>query len=206
MQSSMSLTKKQVYIFVGRPGSGKGTQRKMLTEYVAKQGHSYVDGDMGSLIRAFAEKKEGSVSAEKIKEVLLSGGLVPSVLPITLFSQHMFDSYNDQDFIIVDGFGRKPIEMLAFRELFLFLGMEHIHLFLLDIPEEESFKRLEARGRADDTPDSIKERLARFADTKEGAMGAIQTIEKTDEVTLYTIDGMGSEEEIHKRVLTHLAQ
>jgi len=65
----------------------------------------------------------------------------------------------------------------------------------LKVPEEELFQRLAGRGRADDTPDVIRQRLVAYRD---------QTSPRLDYYgktgLLESVDGLGTIEEIFDRI------
>jgi len=64
----------------------------------------------------------------------------------------------------------------------------------LQVPEEELFRRLAGRGRADDTPDVIRQRLVAYREQTEPLL---QYYAQRD--LLKSIDGLGTVDEIFDR-------
>src|SRR5437868_809062 len=81
-------------IFIGAPGSGKGTQ---ATRFVAEKGFKHIS--TGDLLRA--EIAKGTDLGKEVKQVMDSGALVSDNLVIRLLqanidlhsSQYIFDGY-----------------------------------------------------------------------------------------------------------------
>ena len=65
----------------------------------------------------------------------------------------------------------------------------------LAVPEDELFRRLASRGRADDNPDVIKQRLVAYHEQTEPLVGYY-----SKSGILRKIDGLGSVEEIYDRI------
>ena len=65
----------------------------------------------------------------------------------------------------------------------------------LAVPDEELFKRLASRGRADDNPDVIKQRLVAYHNQTEPLVGYY-----TKSGILRKIDGLGTIDEIYARI------
>ena len=70
----------------------------------------------------------------------------------------------------------------------------------LQVPEEELFRRLAGRGRADDTPEVIRQRLAAYRKQTEPLLDYYRRRH-----LLEGIDGLGSVEEIFGRAKAVLA-
>jgi len=65
----------------------------------------------------------------------------------------------------------------------------------LRVPEEELFRRLSGRGRADDKPEVIRQRLVAYRQQTEPLLDYYQR-----RGLLQTIDGLGTVEEIFQRI------
>lgn len=140
-------------IILGPQGSGKGTQAKLLSE---KFGLKHIS--TGELLRA--EAASGSEKGQLISKILATGELMPFETVVELLEPVMLSS--TQGFIL-DG---TPRDIKQAEYLDWFLKEKNIKIdktILLDIPREESLKRLQKRAeiehRADDTPEAIAERL-----------------------------------------------
>ena len=73
------------FIFYGISGSGKGTQAKLLIEYLQKNDPSreviYIE--TGARIRSFIADTSGH-TRDMVKNILDKGGLLPEFIPIWL--------------------------------------------------------------------------------------------------------------------------
>ncbi len=141
--------------FVGKPGSGKGTQAKILSETTGWRVIS-----AGEQFRAIAE--EDTLFGQKVKSEMSAGHLVPHWLVIYLYIRALF-SLSDGESVIFDGFSRKVPEVEIVRDSHAWLGRVFT-VFDIKISDEEVQKRLarrkEIEGRADDTV--IDERLKEY--------------------------------------------
>ena len=190
----------QSYLFFGPPGSGKGTQKDLLTGFLeGKTGSFPVVIETGQLLRDFIEKKDTLVK-QCLADVMEKGGLVPSAFPISGWVQALLSEVGNCEHIIIDGAGRKLLEAIIIVELLQFFPDSHIHIVHLEVPDDEVMERLLKRGRVDDKEDVIKTRLVKYKDKETGTTASINFLRKNDEVSFHAIDGVGPIEEVHQRV------
>ncbi|MDP3764218.1 MAG: nucleoside monophosphate kinase [bacterium] len=176
-------------IVLGRSGSGKGTQVKLLKKLIEPCLYIYA-GDLFRLL-----EKEETLAGKKVKEVVDSGGLPPEWIAAFLWQKELVYKLKDGENIIFDGSPRRLDEAKEIDEVLSWLGRVDIKVVLIDITEDEAVTRLLKRGRKDDTEESIRHRLEWF---NTDAMPAIEYYEKSNR--LIKVDGMGSIEEIHLRI------
>ena len=102
--------------------------------------------------------------------------------------------------LILDGFPR----MLEQAQWLIDTQPEHGRsialVVVLEVPREELLKRLEIRGRADDTPEAIDERLGIYR--KE--MYPILNYLTEQNVPVVHIDGVGTIGQVHDRIAQEL--
>ncbi len=154
-------SKTKVIFFLGKPGSGKGTQIKFLAE---KTGFSAIN--TGELLRKRA--KEDDFIGQKIKETLLRGGLIPTPLVFLIWMPILVDfRKKGVEGIIFDNNPRKLYEARMLEELFHMFEWKQVVAVYLKIREKEAYKRLERRKRYDDSKENIKERLRSFKEEVE---------------------------------------
>ena len=130
-------------ILIGGPGSGKSTYAEFITKEF-KIDHIYP----GELLRK--EKEKGGEIAKRLSN-LGKGGFAPNDIVLKLVKDAVAKAKNG---FVFDGF---PRYMQQVRDL----EKEKIKIdrvVYLNVSEEEVIKRLTARGRADDTPEIIKNR------------------------------------------------
>lgn len=152
------MTNKKTILFMGVQGSGKGTQVKLLKEALEKESDrdvfAYVSGDR---LREFA--KGDSYTAKKVKETLRGGGLLPPNIPTWLWSDAFATEIPAEDHLIIDGSPRTLFEARLLEAALSFYGRDECDVVRLMLHEDKVVERLLERGRQDDTPESIKERL-----------------------------------------------
>ncbi len=179
----------KVIFFLGRPGSGKGTQVKLLIE---KTGLYPISG--GDLLRKRAE--EDDFIGQKIREILSEGGLIPTPIVFSLWMPLLLElKEKGVKGVVFEGNPRKICEAYMLEELFEMFGWDKPKALYLKISEEEAHKRLEKRGRDDDNKEEIEERLKWF-------QGNVQPVidyysQKRD---LIEIKGEQSVKEVEKEV------
>lgn len=121
-------------VFVGPQASGKGTQAEKLIE---KFGLAYVE--MGGLLRRIS--KEDSLLGNKVKTAIDTGKLVSDELVMEVLENYL-NGLGRLEGIIFDGFPR-VISQAEYFEIFLAKSGKKIDVVIyLDLPREETFKRL----------------------------------------------------------------
>ena len=142
-------------VIFGAPGSGKGTQSKMIVE---RYGFDYIStGDM--LRQAISQ---GSELGRTAKEYIDRGQLVPDDLIVRLIADFL-DGKHGSKGVIFDGFPRTLKQAAALKTMLNERGTD-IHILLdLQVEDDELVDRLIERGkisgRSDDNPETIKARL-----------------------------------------------
>ncbi len=140
---------------MGRPGSGKGAQSKLLAQRLGCKVFS-----TGGHMREMAEKD--SFFGRKIKEIVNSGGLTPYWFASFVFEEVLFSLEGDEK-VVFEGIGRKEAEARLFTEISEWLGRDFV-VICLNVSEETVFERLKKRrlkeGRVDDN--NIQNRLDNY--------------------------------------------
>ncbi len=123
-----------------------------------------------------------------------TGRLVPDEVVIGLVEERL-KKPDCQAGYLLDGFPRTVAQAESLDEMLKAANAPLDVVVELRVPDEELFKRLAGRGRADDTEDAIKQRLVGYAN---------QTSPLLDYYgkrnLLKTVDGLGTIEEIFARV------
>ncbi len=178
-------------VILGKPGSGKGTQAALLSE---KAGFP--------VFAASARLKELAQShpdiGQEILESMHQGVLVPHWIMSYLWISEMV-ALGHHGGIIFDGAVRKLEEAKLFHEVMTWLKRSYTVVYL-NISNEELYDRLSKRagieGRADDTEEVIKKRLIEYDENTQDSLTFFK-----EQGTLKEIDGEGSVEEIHERIM-----
>lgn len=179
-------------LFMGPPGSGKGTQAARLAE---KMGMAHIS--TGDMLRAAIT--EGSELGRQVKETLDRGDLVNDELMLGLVKERLAKPDAQQGFLL-DGFPRTVAQADALMEALQ--GDQALDaIVLLVVPEDELVKRALGRGRADDTEETIRHRLQVYDKQTKPVLAALE-----GKVPRRDVDGIGSVEEITKRIELALDQ
>src|SRR4051812_4879577 len=137
-------------VLLGKQGSGKGTQGERLARHFQMQHLS--TGQM------FRDSAAAGVSAGlEAKDFMDRGELVPDDLVVAVVAERFANRSEVEPGFVLDGFPRTEQQAL---ELDTILGDQPLHVVIdLDVPTDVVVERMRARGREDDTDDSIRRRL-----------------------------------------------
>jgi adenylate kinase len=178
-------------IFIGPPGAGKGTQAERI---VATYRLAHLS--TGDMLRAARDAK--TEIGQKAEGYMSRGQLVPDDIIIAVIAKRLEDPDCGSGYLL-DGFPRTIAQaealdaMLRQRETPLDTVLE------LDVPEDELFRRLAGRGRTDDKPEVIRQRLVAYRQQTSPLLDYY-----AQRGLLRKIDGLGSVDEIFARVKTEL--
>ncbi len=148
-----------MYVMIlGAPGSGKGTQGKLLAEHLGIPQVS-----TGDLLRAAV--KDGTPLGRQAKGYMDQGLLVPDDVIIGLIRE-ILDAPSARRGVLMDGFPRTVPQAEAVDRLLATRRAKVDHVALLEVDEPELVQRLLGRaakeGRSDDNLESITQRLRVF--------------------------------------------
>lgn len=209
-------------IFLGPPGSGKGTQAKMIIkDYRVKQVST------GDLLREHRVKDTDL--GHKAQEYMDAGNLVPDSIILGMVADEFLKPELDHGYIL-DGFPRTCPQAEGLDKLLRMNGQKLDHVLVLDVPDLELIRRLTARRscskcghiynlvfnppkengvcnndgavlihRSDDTEKTVINRLAVY---KKQTMPLIDHYDKQG--LIRHIDGTGDVKAIYERILAVL--
>lgn len=174
-------------VFIGPPGAGKGTQaEKMIAKY------SLAHLSTGDMLRAARDAKtEVGVKAE---EYMSRGALVPDDIIVAIIAERLAHSDCEKGYLL-DGFPRTIAQAEALDNMLDANGTPLDAVLELAVPEEELFTRLAGRGRADDTPEVIRQRLVAYRNQTAPLLEYY-----ANKGLLKSINGLGSVDEIFTRI------
>lgn len=214
--------KNQIVIFLGKSGSGKGTQAKLLQK---KFGLDYIGS--GDLLRARGKKKD--FTGKKIAKILFKGNLIPMPAIFKLWIDKVEKLKNKKKLkgFIMDGNPRRITEAYLIDEALEFYEWDkNVKILLIHISNKEAIWRLTKRrickkckkiipfvgqfrkikrcpkcnsqliGRSDDTIKAVKNRLKWF---KTEVQPIINYYRKTGR--LIKVNGEQSIEDVFKDIL-----
>ena len=183
-------------IFLGPPGAGKGTQAKILADWL-----SIPHISTGDILRDSVTRQ--TPLGQQAKSYMDRGDLVPDSLIIDLIRERL----NQQDTAtgwILDGFPRNVAQAKQLDELLLDLNQGSDCIVNLKVDDAILIERLLARGqqqgRNDDTRDVIERRLQVFHDNT-----APLVTFYSDRPQLVSIDGAAAPEQVTDRLKRAIA-
>jgi adenylate kinase len=141
-------------VFLGPPGSGKGTQAQRLKDYLG-----LVHLSTGEMLREAYEA--GTELGRRAYEYMHAGQLVPDELVTGIVTQRLGERDCNRGYIL-DGFPRTLAQARALDETLSEHSMPLDVVLSLQVPEEMLVDRLLARGRMDDNRETIEERFRQY--------------------------------------------
>ncbi|MHB1510597.1 MAG: adenylate kinase family protein [Acidimicrobiales bacterium] len=182
-------------ILLGVPGSGKGTQGRLLAEHFRATHIS-----SGELLRAHLTDLTGSGTG--VGEYVRAGELVPDEVVLSLLHEPVMAALERGGYIL-DGFPRTLAQAELATEHALGLGATPDAVAYLEIPDATVRRRLlgrSAEGRLDDSDAAVIERrLQIFHEATQPLLGYY-----SDRGLLVTVDASGTPEEVEARTLAAL--
>jgi adenylate kinase len=185
-------------VFYGPEGSGKGTQAKLLADKL-----NIPILTSGDLVRDAAANDKGIIG-EVVRQALSEGKYVADSEMQVLWKWRLKEE-DAKGAWIMDGFPRNVEQAKFLDEKIDKYGYRIEHVVYLSLSEEESYKRLIARGRPlhpgsselHDSPERIKSRLSIY---KEGEKEVINYYKEKG--VLVEIDANQPVEKVHEDILT----
>lgn len=176
-------------LFIGPPGAGKGTQAKRVAE---RLGIPHIStGDM------FREHvSQGTELGQKVEKIMAAGDYVPDEITVEMLADRIERPDASKGFIL-DGFPRTPGQVKSLDGLIGEDGLDDVVVFEVD--RDELTERMLARGRADDTAETIRNRFNIYLEQTQPILDIYDERGKT-----LRVDGIGEVEEVTERVLAAL--
>ncbi len=188
-------------VLIGPPGSGKGTQAKLLTARASRWRHV----STGDLFRK--EIASESPLGLKVKSVIAAGNLVSDELTNEIFESQVAKIISETapEVILLDGYPRNPAQAEALLHFAKTMDLSPPRVLELVVSKDEVLKRLGGRlinprtgrvyhrdlnppktagicdedggpliQRPDDQPETIKSRYELFTNERNGIMAVLE--------------------------------
>lgn len=187
-------------LFFGSQGAGKGTQVKMLIDFLVKKSErGVIHIDMGHELRTLRDT--GTLAGKLTGEVIDSGARMPDFMAIYLQTKKITENFTGEEHIIADGLARGPEQTAGYDDMMQFFKRDkNFKVINLVISDDTAVKRLLSRGRNDDTEEGIRRRLAW---TKTDVMPQLELLKNRGR-EIIEIDGEPDTETIFKNILRAL--
>jgi adenylate kinase len=190
----------QTFVFFGIAGSGKGTQVKLLTDFLKdKNGQETIYAGTGDGFRQLVNS--GSYAANLIKETMERGELIPDFLANAIFADILNSSLTSGKNLITDGYPRTIAQSEVFEEMMKFFKRDNINIIYIKLSQEESIKRNLLRGRHDDNKETLAKR---FEEDMNKVIPAMNYFKDKENYTIYTINGEQTIENVHQDIISAL--
>ncbi|HUT10663.1 MAG TPA: adenylate kinase [Thermoguttaceae bacterium] len=173
-------------VFIGPPGAGKGTQALRLIE-TFRMAHL----STGDMLRAARDAQ--TEVGKKADEYMAAGRLVPDDVIVAIIRERLAEP-DCRNGYLLDGFPRTIAQAEALDKMLAQQGTSLDVVLEMRVPEEELFNRLAGRGRADDTPEVIRQRLVAY---RQQTAPLLEYYGGQD--LLQSIDGLGTVDDVFER-------
>ena len=199
----MADTNFYTFIFIGKSGCGKGTQAKLLTDYVkaipnGEKELLYIE--TGHRFRDFVQGT--SYSSRLSREIMDKGNRQPDFLAAYMWSRVVTENFTGSESVILDGTPRSLNEARMLDTAMEFYKRENIHVINIDVSGEWAIKRLSERGRKDDM--SVEEINKRLGWYDKDVQPAVDYYEQSPRYVFHKINGERSIEEIHQDIINRI--
>jgi adenylate kinase len=184
-------------LIMGPPGAGKGTQGAKIAQYF-----SIPEVSTGAIFRAnVAQRTElGQVAAA----IMAKGELVPDSVTVRLVADRLGQPDAARGFLL-DGFPRTVAQAHGLDDILAGLGSAlDAVLSLVVEPEtlvQRMLRRAEIEGRADDNEETIRRRFEVYTASTEPLLALYRS-----RGLLVEVDGLGTVDEVHARVIAALTR
>jgi adenylate kinase len=174
-------------VFIGPPGSGKGTQAERLAH---RLGLAHLS--TGELLRQAREA--GSPVGLEAAKYFESGRLAPDSLVLQIVANRLGE-LSPTAGCLFDGFPRTVPQAEALDELLAQRGTPLDRVIELEVGDEELLRRLSGRGRVDDDEATVRHRLEVYERQTRPLVNYYR-----QRGVLTTVDGSGDVDEIGRRI------
>ncbi len=152
----MDMKLQNIIIFMGAPGSGKGTQTELLAQEL-----NYEYFSTGALSREYA--KQDTDFGRKVGSFIDNGIILPIDIIVEIFTKK-FESLTDKPGVILDGFPRTIEQAQLLEAIMKQHGITNVKALFLEVDKTKLVDRIIKRGlnRADDDPAVIEKRFDEY--------------------------------------------
>ena len=194
---------RQTVIFMGPSGSGKGTQAKLLAQFLDEHdpARELFALELGQGFRELIQ--QDNFTAKREREVMEAGIRAPAMLAIYITAKQMMDQIKHEDYhYVIDGTSRSLPEAKMVIEMLKFYSRRNITVLFFDVAREWAVDRMLERGRADDTIEDINSRLDWY---EADVLPSVSFFREHKDVTVIDINGAQDIEDVHKEILEKLS-
>jgi len=174
-------------LFIGPPGAGKGTQAGKVA---ARLGIPHIS--TGEMFRDHVSR--GTGLGLEVEAIMEAGDYVPDELTVAMLAERVAQEDAAHGYIL-DGFPRTEAQVASLDRMLGDRGLDRVIVITVD--EDELTQRLLARGRADDTEETVRNRFQIYQSQTQPLID----IYESRGLTVY-VDGIGEVEDVTDRILS----
>lgn len=187
----------KTFILIGRSGSGKGTQAKLLIEAIKVR-----DGAVPVTYLEAGEKfreliARDTFTSKLARKIMEEGGLQPAFLAIHNWSHLFIETITGNEHLVIDGSPRKLNEARILAEAFKFYNRPKPVVIHISVSREWSKEKLLARKRADDNDKDIEARLDWY---ESDVAPAVEYFRDSGSMRVIDINGEQTIEEVQNEI------
>lgn len=183
-------------IILGPPGAGKGTQASRIAEHFGIPAIS-----TGDIFRA--NIKNETELGRQVKAILAAGGYVSDEITNAIVEDRLAQPDCEPGFLL-DGYPRTTAQVAALDEMLAKADRPLQRVLELVVDDDKVIARLlnraQIEGRADDTEDVIRERMAIYHRETKPLSDAYR-----ERGLLVEVDGFGDIDEVTERIISTLS-
>lgn len=188
-------------IFIGRSGSGKGTQADLFKNYINKldsEKRQILYIETGDRFRKFIRGETySSQLARKINE---EGGRQPDFLACAIWGDMLREELEDNMHLVFDGAARSLPEAMIISTAMWFYKREQPTVIYLNVSRKWSEDRLLSRGRTDDTSlAKINKRLDWF---DKDTLPVLEYFQTNNQYKFIEVNGEQTVEKVHADIIS----
>lgn len=188
-------TPPHIFVFVGRSGSGKGTQLELLADYIKRtDSREQYKLNMGGMFRNFFQS--GLYVAQIANDLTTNQGkFQPDFITTSLFVHDAITHISNEQHLFIDGYPRTQAQAEVLLELLAYARLGTPTVIDIDVSGEEARKRMMLRGRNDDSAEKID---SRFSEYERTVVPMIEWMKTNPNLSYVKVDGMSTPEAIHE--------
>lgn len=193
---------KDTIVFIGRSGSGKGTQITLLKDYLEGKNKEtdILHFESGAHFRSFI-KGEGFTS-ERMRDIIAHGNLAPDFITEWLLVDDLVKNLSEDKMLLLDGFPRTLNQARTLDSAMDYYQRRTIKVLHVNVSEDEVRQRMLDRGRADDQEIEVINR--RISWYNENVMPVLDWYRTEDQYQVIDIGGQQSVSDVHKEIIEKL--
>lgn len=193
--------KPATFIFIGRSGCGKGTQAKLLIDYL-KTKNSDQEIFYLETGQKFRDFMQGNTYTQKLaREIAKVGGLQPAFLAVHMWSHEFIANLGGGEHLIIDGTPRMLREAKVLDTALKFYHRLPTNIIYVNVSREWAAQRLGERKREDDGADSVDNRMRWFDDE---VTRSVEWYRTNPDYKFLDINGERPIDEIHKDIIRNI--